>query len=425
MTTNDQDPLLNPPTPDVYFENPRGRFWIPDHTGVLRPFTQGQAGRLLQREYGLERTKDHDAVSPILDDAMFRKNFDFSLAIPGMETGVHEINGRRVLVPFALELIQPAPGDWQTIAAVVQGALGAEQGEWFTAWLASTLQALHAQTWTPGQVVGFIGEPGSCKSLIQSMLTELFGGREARIVQAMSGTTAFNGDWAEAVHLIVEDDFGDSSRATRQRIKETVKAVAVNSVHRIHPKGAQAFSIKPFWRLTISANPVEESLSVLPEIDDSVRNKLSLLWTTHATLPMDTDSPGGRKTFWAQIVSELPAFVDHLLNYSIPDKLRDPEKRCGTCAFHHHLALEAVQSLSPDGQMLSTINENVDLPWEGTASEMLDQLRDHGIAGHFTPKGIGRLLTRLASSHRSRVKVVSTMGNRHVNLFRIEEGGGK
>lgn len=419
----EHDPILEEGIPDVYFENNRTRYWLKDGTGRFRPFTQTHAKCLLKKA-GLKKTDEADEIAPVLEDALIERGFDFPLAVPGYPIGVHDMNGRLMFVPHELRLIEPAKGEWPMLQSVWEKSMGKEQFRWFYWWLASTLQGLYINEWVPAPVVALIGETGAFKSLTQAILTELLGSREARVIQAMSGTTAFNGDWAEAVHLVVEDDFGDRSKNTRQKVKETVKSVAVNTTHRIHPKGAQAFSLKPFWRMTVSCNPVEESLSVLPDVDDTVRHKLSLLWLRRCAIGMDTDSPTARKAFWETLMGELPAMIHEMLHAgSVPDDLRDHENRCAVCAHHHPMAMEAVQSLSDDGQMLQVISENVDMPWSGTASTLLEELQRGNAEGRHTARSLGRLLVRLCSSHASRVKRMGEDGHAKVGVYRITESG--
>lgn len=382
--------------PSIYFENRTSKYWLEDANGRFRAYTSSNAKAMLRR---LGVSKDNDEIRAMLE-ASLDASFDFPLAISGHKRGLHEINGKLVLVPDEPKLFEPKAGDWPIVKTIWESALGEEQFEWFYWWLASTLQGLHNGVWVPAPVVAFIGETGSCKSLTQSILTKLLGDREARVIQAITGGTGFNGDWAEATHLVVEDDFSDNSKKIRQRIKESIKSVAVNERHRIHPKGTQAFTICPFWRMTISCNPVGESLAVLPEMDNTVDKKLALLWFSRATMPMPSDSAQDRKKLWNAIMEELPALVHEMIHAgAVPEHLRDSEARCTVNAYHHSESLSAVAALSPDGEWLSKFCEYVSTPWEGTAAEAERALRD---AGAPYPKGsteIGYILTRLSVTH--------------------------
>ncbi|MGE9291134.1 MAG: DnaB-like helicase N-terminal domain-containing protein [Puniceicoccales bacterium] len=413
--------LAEPPTskPVVYFENNRGRYWLKDATGCFRTFSKADATSLL-RKRGYRKDKKLDEVSPILDDALVNRGFDIPLRLPAYEVGITNQNGQLIFVPSETKLIQPVEGDWPILREIWVQTLGKDQFRWFYFWLSTSIKGIYSGEWQPSPVVALIGPTGAFKSFSQAIITKLLGDCEARVVQAVTGATSFNSDWAEASHLVIEDDFSDNSRGTRQRIKESIKAVAVNAVHRIHPKGQPAFSLRPFWRMTISCNPIAESLSVLPEIDDSVRGKLSLLWASRAESPIPTSGHGDRARFMAAIEAELPALVHDLLNSdAVPHDLRDPEGRSAVRAWHDPMAMEVVQYLSPDGEMLQLIDESIDLPFSGTASDLLRELKNVDAAGRHSSRSLGRLLVRLCESHSSRVTRTGSNNHDRAYSYRI------
>ena len=404
--------------PEIYYENHSSRYYARDANGDFRSYTAGHARDVLSHY----RTPDDEMA-----DTMFRirheNGVDLALNVAGMARGLHRINGVSVLVPLGPKYISPKKGGWPTIRKIFTGALGREQFEWFLHWLASSTQSYYSQSWQPAQVVAFIGPTGSCKSLIQGILTAVFGNREARVMQALTGATAFNGEWAEATHLVVEDEFAENSKRLREQVKEQVKAIAVNKCQRIHPKGRQAMSVIPFWRMTISCNPITESLAVLPILDDSVTNKISLLWTSRLKMPMAAATPDEKSRLWAKIESEFPALIDELLKLKdVPKRLRDPEGRFTIRAHHHPQAKEQIDRLTPEGELLQnifeSIAETVAIDFTGTAAKLLSQLELQGRAGQQTERSLGRHLSRYAQTHPSRVKIVQ-QSKSHGNRYKI------
>ena len=404
--------------PETYYENHSSRYFARDANDAFRSYTASHAKDVL-RHY---RTPDAEIA-----DTMFRIRreycVDLVLNVAGMARGLHQINGISVLVPVGPKYISPKKGKWPTIRKILVGALGTVQFEWFSHWLASSTQSYYSQTWQPAQVVAFIGPTGSCKSLIQKILTAVFGVREARVMQALTGATTFNGEWAEATHLIVEDEFAANNKGLRDQVKEHVKAIAVNQYQRIHPKGRQAMSISPFWRMTISCNPVTESLAVLPILDDSVANKISLLWTSRHKMPMPAATPVEKDRLWAKIESEFPALIYELLKLkTVPKSLRDPEGRFTIKAYHHSKAKEQIDRLTPEGELLQNIFESIAdtgaIDFTGTAANLLTQLELQGRDGQQTDRSLGRHLTRYAQTHPSRVKIVKQSSS-HGNVYEI------
>ena len=405
--------------PETYYENHSSRYFARDANDAFRSYTASHAKDVLCHY----RTPDAE-----IDRTMFRIRsqycFDLVLNVAGMARGLHQINGICVLVPVGPKYISPKRGEWPTIREILFGALGQDQFEWFLHWLASSTQSYYSQTWQPAQVVAFIGPTGSCKSLIQGILTAVFGGREARVMQALTGATTFNGEWAEATHLVVEDEFAENSKRLRDQVKEQVKAIAVNKYHRIHPKGQKAISICPFWRMTISCNPVTESLAVLPILDNSVANKISLLWTSRPKMPMPAATPDEKARLWAKIESEFPALIYELLKLkTVPKRLRDPEGRFTIKAHHDLKAKEQIDRLTPEGELLQnifeSIAETIAIYFTGTAAQLLIQLQFQYRAGQQTDKSLGRHLSRYAQTHPSRVKIVK-QSNSHGNVYEIK-----
>jgi hypothetical protein len=386
--------------PEVYYEPSRSRWWLEDRKGKFQPYNR-RAAETVMKQRGFTKNKEVDEVSPILDCAVTEKCVDLVIAISGYAQGLHDINGIDILVPTEPDLIKPVEGEWETIKTILQGIQTKEQYEWLYWWLAVTVQGLYEGTWVPAPVPAFIGGVNSCKSLLQALITRILGNRVARVVQAITGGTAFNADWAAATHLVVEDDFSENSHKVRQRIKEQIKAVAVNGQHRIHPKGKDALIVSPFWRMTLSCNPEPDSLAVLPPLDNSVRDKFSALWFNPIEMPLDSSTPAARSKAWDVYMSELPGMVFELLNAgSVPDHLRG-DGRSFICAYYDEQAADAVGRLSDDGQTLSSITECLDLPWEGTAHELYNLMVDHDINTYRSSKGVGRLLSRLSESHSS------------------------
>jgi hypothetical protein len=405
--------------PETYYENRSRSYFARDANDAFRSYTASHAKDVLSHY----RTPDTEIA-----DNMFRiRNeycVDLVLNVAGMARGLHQINGVKVLVPVGPKYISPKNGKWPTIHEILIGALGQDQFEWFLHWLASSTQSYYSQTWQPAQVVAFIGPTGSCKSLIQGILTAIFGGREARVMQALTGATTFNGEWAEATHLVVEDEFAENSKRLRDQVKEQVKAIAVNKYHRIHSKGQNAMSICPFWRMTISCNPVPESLAVLPILDDSVANKISLLWTSRPKMPMPAANPDEKARLWAKIESEFPALIHELLKLkTVPKRLRDPEGRFTIKAHHHLKAKEQIDRLTHEGELLQnifeSIAETIAIYFTGTAAQLLIQLQFQYRAGQQTDRSLGRHLSRYAQTHPSRVKIVK-QSNSHGNVYEIK-----
>ncbi|QYY36865.1 BT4734/BF3469 family protein [Ruficoccus sp. ZRK36] len=417
-------------SPEVYYENSSNRYWLMDADSKFRTYTQSHLTDQLKR-YGL----DGEQAASVARSARFRFSLDCVLNVAGMPKGLNEMNGKKLLVPRGPNLIEPHQGEWETIKAIFVGMLGETQYEYFIWWLALSLQSLYGGNWQPAQVLALVGPTASAKSLTQSILTLLFGGTEARVMQAVSGSTPFNGDWAEAAHLVIEDEFSDNNKSTRDRIKERVKEIAVNRRHRIHPKGKDAIDVTPFWRLTISCNPVPESLAVMPHLDESSMNKISILGTKRFEMPMPAATAKEKEKLWSAVRREAPALIHDLLSWGNPPAhLRDEENRFDLAAYHDEGVKRMIEDMSQEFELLNLIidgmrkghfdvedefdggHSETNLKIEVTAAEVHEVLRYRGLPSWMNTRQIGKMLsylTKIRPEYVTTIKSSRSNGNRY------------
>lgn len=406
--------------PEIYYDNRNDRFYVSASTGEFRSYP-GVHAKAVLRVYHTPDDLIDESLHRIRDESFV----DCVINISGMSRGFHNVNGKRVLVPRGPAYITPAEGDWSITRAIISGMLGgetSEQYQWFIRWLAFSLQSFYSQKFQQAQVVAFIGPPATGKSLLQWIITMLLGGTVVDVIQKATGKTEFNGDWAEAAHLRVDDEFAENDRTTRASVQQTVKAVAVRSGQRIHPKGREAFIVDPFWRMTISCNPEYESLAVLPIFDESVEDKISLLWTMHFTMPMKAQSAEEKAALRAKLREEAPALICELLRLKdVPEEMRDPMGRFDLRAYCHPEALKQVQDGTTDGNLLDALwelcsgNEDDDLRRDGTAAEWLTRLKlksEQNRWDWLNEKILGRKLSALARKWPKRVLVLREGGSR-------------
>jgi hypothetical protein len=180
-------------------------------------------------------------------------------------------------------------------------------------------------------------------------------------------------------------------------------------------------TLKPFWRLTISVNIEPHNLLILPELDESLEDKVILLKATKFPMPMPTRTPTERKAFWDKLVGELPAFVDFLLTWDIPTEKRS--ERFGITHYHHPEIRKTLDAVLPEMRMLELIDRTVlcgkSAPWEGTAAELQAMLQNaepvEASALFDFDSAAGTYLGRLAKNVANRVQKRGTgSGNRWV-----------
>lgn len=419
---------------NTYYDTARKEYlWPrPDGSGWLTQ-TETQIKRHLQAAGYDRQVRKGENVSP-LDKAIIELQLNCAVAysgpLAGYKAGVYFMQGKLILVTASPVLVTPAPGEWPTIRHLRESLLADpdhDQAGMLDAWLKVMLHALYDGPPRAGQAFALCGPKNCGKSLLQNLLTIIIGGRAAKPYQFALGESGFNSDLFHAEHLMIEDEAPSTDMRARRTLGSFIKQVAANTVHRLHAKNANALTLEPGWRLTISCNDEPEHLLTLPPLDESLLDKIIMLRCSRPAEPFNDGTPGGRKRYWDRLAAEVPAYVHHLLGWTIPDALTCP--RFGVSAFQHPELVEALLELSSERQLLSLVDvagiipggdHNIGKitihgadqgqPWEGTAEDLERALR----ADETTRREAERLFTwrnaagvflgRLAQTDPSRVR---------------------
>jgi hypothetical protein len=370
--------------PDCYYG---GLGWfMPNGNGGHVEVTESGMKRFLKALGYRVKAEDGELLSPLEDVVMrLQQQHYLSYAGPlaGYMSGIYKVQDANILVTNSPVFIEPAEGDWPVLRALVENLLGDDprQLTCFFGWVKVAVASLYSRTRRAGQGLVLAGSAGCGKSLLQNILTIIFGGRSAKPYAFMTGGTAFNRDLFVAEHLMVEDEVPSSDFRSRRNFGTNIKGVTVNETQRLHQKYRDAVTLTPFWRLSISLNDEAENLQVLPPIDDSLADKLILLRVNKHPMPMPTGTDDERKLFWDTLVGELPAFLYWLSTWEIPEDMRD--QRYGIRHFHHPAIVQAVDNLAPEARLIALIDDTIfkfgvgiDSPWTGTSRQLEKKLME-------------------------------------------------
>ncbi len=349
----------------------------------------------------------------------------FAGPICGRPPGLLSENGMQILVTRGPKFIAPKAGDCPTITALIANLLGRAAGDplqptqaaVFVAWLKlARLAALNPHEHRPGQVLALVGPKDCGKSLVQSaIITPALGGRVADPALFFVGGTTFNSDLWAAEHLAIGDKgLGEDGRE-RARLRDELKRVTASTDYPLHPKNRDAVTLRPVWRVTLSANDDPESASSLPALDASFSDKIHYLQCYAPPAPFfDENRPGARADFAAKLAAELPAFLAAVDGFEIPADLS--KARFGVREFHHPRILDLIESSSPlvpvaevleswiaswDLTTRSAKHPSVEL--YGILDERLDKRLRLISSG---PKHLGHQLSRLAAAEGWRGRIV-------------------
>ena len=373
------------------------------------------------------------AVKAVKRQIQISQDIVFAGPLAGYRSGIQNIQGQRILVTSSPELITPKAGCWNTLRAVLDGLLGDDPNQLpcLYGWLKQADRSLRAGKFTPGQALCIAGPAGSGKSLLQSLITKILGGRSAKPFLALSGKTSFNADHFSAEHLVIEDDIASVDIRARRELGSGIKNITVNVSQSCHPKHKTQITLTPFWRLSISVNEEPENLLILPPLDESILDKIIILKGRKTELPMPTETPEEKDAFWHTLLGELPAFIHHLQGWDIPQEMRDG--RYGVKAYHRAEIVDAVKSIQPEERLLSMIDQfifanyfqacsDTILPrgineWKGTAEQLVDELTDkdsrvrhEATKLFYYPGACGTYLGRLRKLYPDRFSSVQSHG---------------
>ena len=241
---------------------------MPNERGEWVRINETSVRRELRMQGCSNQIPDGGHVSPLdVSLSTIQKRHDVAYAGPlaGYRAGLHDIEGKRVLVTESPRLIEPALGDWPTIRALIERLLHDgehDQTPYLYGWLKIAIEALRAGHRRPGQALVIAGPHDCGKSLVQAVLiTPILGGREARPYRYMRGGSEFNAELFGAGHLVIEDEQPSSDLRARRNFGARIKEITVNTSASCHGKGRQAISLQPFWRLSISVNDERKTFS--------------------------------------------------------------------------------------------------------------------------------------------------------------------
>jgi len=395
--------------PKIYYHSESDKIFMEDAEGKYRGYRKPIVISRLVHENSMAK---EDAEVHVLS-SFSHSCIDTVIEIGGLRKGLHQVSGHKVLVPSEQKRIQPVSGDWSTIRSYLIGMLGNEQFEWFLGWLKTWLDGYYQYIQTPGQVLILIGDTSSGKTLLKTLLGKVFGG-VGQPIKYMTGGTGFNGELCGLCCLCIDDKLNDLGRNGKRKLKAECKEMAVAGEIRFELKNKTAFTASPIHRLLICCNYTEDSVSVIPDIDPSTKNKISILECYKKPMPMKARTAIERKEFMNQLEQELPAMIHYALyEHHIDDRFADlEEERMGVRGYHNQDALDFVENHSTDGIRLLGIIEairketNLNTEWVGKSGELAALLKRGYHETTATATSIGKFLSNRINCGSRLVKLI-------------------
>jgi len=418
--------------PEFWFDSKKSVYWLKLDSGQYIALSSREViSHLRFREIsGLDKESSYGLKQWDRELVLCRENrsVDYAGPLAGHPIGLFVTqSGQRILVTSAPNTITPARGECPRWEQFLSELLPGEQSTRFLLWLKMRLESLRARDWRPGQLIVLAGPSGCGKSFLQCLLTEVFGGRMARPYSYMIKETAFNSHIAGAEHLVIADE--QSSLDIRKRIAfgEAIKDLLVNADIQIHAKGRDiSVTVPTFRAFDLSVNDEPERLAILPPLDSSLTDKITLFRCHPAKVGAD------RAATWKAFTKEIPALLWTLDKLKVPRDMRSD--RYGVQEYHDPDLLETVSEISPEARLCTLIDEVVfkgdkiapDGVWEGPSIELERVLRGSSFAFAVDKvlsfgSACGTYLARLQSKQPGRFHKYVNKGKTHWTIRKGEK----
>jgi hypothetical protein len=334
--------------------------------------------------------------------------------VAGFPPGLHrsEDANDNFLVTVGPTIIEGRPGPWPFISKFFSEMLGdpdqPDQLRSIFSWMHQARKNLVERVRRPLPALVLVGPRECGKTFFIELNRLVLGGRAAPALGALNGTTNFNADIAGAELLHVDDEIASRDHRARVGLAQGIKRQLFAQSVRVEAKGRDAISLRPIQVLVIAVNDEAEHLNVLPNLDDSLRDKISLYQCERASFGGLHD----RVEIARIMKEELPAFIHHVEQFAIPDHLANA--RTGAAAWQHPKVIELLACISPEERLrelllqCTVITSEIDKSgaWDGTAADVekllnADDTTRHGARSLLTWNGAtGTYLSRLVDSGR-------------------------
>lgn len=367
--------------------------------------------RHLKAIYGLSdavrRGELLSEVDLVLHHLEMNRRIEGAMPFPHRPQQVVEWQGQRYLNTALAKLMQPAEAknvSWGEGFSTIAGYL---TDLWFDdenftiqmAWLKCFYESCLKGEPARGQALFIVGPPGTGKSFFSlELLGTIFGGYGDARTCFVDGAR-FNSSLFEKAVWSLDDSTILGDRRMHQKFSGLVKACVANPSMPYEKKFGYSGSCPFNGRFVCTLNDDPVSLGILPDTDQSLLDKVTLLRTGDAEARL----LGSATKNHEMVLAEAPYFLRWLLEWEIPEWVeRDP--RFGIKAWHDRDVLQEASSVSDTLTVLQLVEMFIKRftpnkegePWVGNATELLGAMQADdslsGISSKISPVHMGRQL---------------------------------
>jgi hypothetical protein len=297
----------------------------------------------------------------------------------------------------------------------------------FLHWWKLAYEGALAYDMRPGLALFLVGGVSSGKTLLNTQVIGASMGGGADASSFLVDGSNFNKNLLEVAHWHIDDARATSDWRSLRRYTENLKAAVANKEVKFQPKFVDEQLIPRNGTICITLNDNPDSLSMLPEMDWDMRNKLLVLRCADTDKITEVRTNDGfkfpsRKDTEDNIEKELPHILRFLLDWQPQAQfLKNTRARFGTASWinpeierhafrnGYHSDLMAVLGAlwrSSDALLLAGEEEG---QWTGTAAELAAIIAAHPVAKALldscSARSVGRKLAAAARLPHSGITV--------------------
>lgn len=387
---------IEPEPSTFYYRNSNGRPYLQVYAnGTAVTVNKEDLRGVLETEGNSE---DLENFNRFLYEIRLHRTIDYDGPLSGYCKGFHTIGGRNYYCTSAPILLTPKKGSWNTIKAFLSRLLFTEESldtqiQTLVAHIKLSYQNLYeclrasddTRNVRPAQAVVLCGPVNCGKSfLFEHIITPILGGRCVDAFSAFSaGTEGFNSELLHGEVLKIDDKAGSKKGDMRSIFSSNLKSLLFSGAVSIHGKFQTRMTVTPFGRLFIMCNDQDRDMAAIPDLTPDIKDKLIVLRCKFGESVMPTNTSDERAAYLTQITSELPAFLEMLLNHEIPEHIRG--QRTGVQSYINPKIADRMEESAPEiilveliqGAFKAGIIHTRINPWRGTAMELHGQLTDN------------------------------------------------
>ena len=342
-------------------------------------------------------------------------------------------NSRKILNSCRATVMQPAadgdPVKWPWLNDFLTPFFAEDNDgkstlPYFLAWYQRLYRAVLDHRLDQGQLLILLGSTGRGKTLLTNKIVGASVGGFSDASDYLSGKTSFNKDLCGSAAWVIDDQTAAATYADQRKFVELTKRCVANPRLEYHAKYADAIPLPWSGRVMMSLNLDANSLAALPTLDSSNRDKIIALRVDGKTKVKFPSNEIVENT----ISSELPHFLRWLLDWQVPDNIKD-SSRFGVKTYIDSF----IEAAAYDNSSRSAIAEMVEFfakkvrevssapKWRGTLTEFTVLLHDCnagrsvGNSGNLEFVRRGMTVLEEVSIHNKSIRPVRSKG----------QGGGK